>query len=217
MQQPAINPQRRLAATVSNLLPALRVPGSRGTILEKALRLFAEQGYAGTSIRDIAFACDIKPATLYSHFPSKEHVLAEIVRIGHEEQMRQTRTALMECQPEPAAQAVAYTRAHVRFHAELPMLAVVCNAELHMLSAELGAPAFEYRKQSIQVLTDLVQRGVDHGVFNIPSVWLTAAAIGGMGIRVSYWYSPDSEFSIDELTDAYADMALRILGVTQGQ
>jgi TetR/AcrR family transcriptional regulator, regulator of cefoperazone and chloramphenicol sensitivity len=55
-------------------------PGNtRERILEVALELFHDQGYAGTSIRDIAQRMAITKAAVYYHFPSKESLLAELL------------------------------------------------------------------------------------------------------------------------------------------
>jgi AcrR family transcriptional regulator len=48
---------------------------TRATIREQALRLFVEQGYAQTSIEQIAEAADISPSTYFRYFPSKEDVV----------------------------------------------------------------------------------------------------------------------------------------------
>lgn len=45
---------------------------TRAKIVVEALRLFAEKGVAGTSIRDIAGAVGVAEAALYRHFPSKD-------------------------------------------------------------------------------------------------------------------------------------------------
>ncbi len=206
-------PSRRLAATTAAALPAAASEGARGVILDAALHLFAERGFAGASTRDIATASGVQPATLYSHFPSKEHVLAELVGIGHDEHYRRVSAALMESQPDPCHQIVAYVSAHVRMHAELPMLAVVANAELHVLSPQTGARAFQLRALSEEMLQRIVQRGIDRGVFHVADAWLATAAIGGMGLRVAYWYTPERGIGIDRLAGHYAEFALRILGV----
>ncbi len=203
---------RRIAVHSTKELPDSVASSPRGVILHAALKLFAERGYSGASIRDIAAASGVQHATLYSHYPSKEHVLAELARIGHEEHLRRVRAALLDSEPDPRCQIVAYVRAHVSLHTDFPMLAVVANSELHMLSQELGGPIFEMRKHSETLLRDIVQRGVDRGVFSVPHVWLATAAIGGMGLRVAYWYTPEFEIPADEVGAIYAEYALRILG-----
>ncbi|HEX6338993.1 MAG TPA: TetR/AcrR family transcriptional regulator [Jiangellaceae bacterium] len=52
---------------------------TRERILEVALELFHERGYASTSIRDIADRMEFTKAAVYYHFPSKESLLAELL------------------------------------------------------------------------------------------------------------------------------------------
>lgn len=202
---------RRLAATTARLLPGLNQSEGSARVLGAALRLFAEHGYAGASVRDVAAAAGVKPATLYAHYPSKEHILAELCRIGHEEQYRSVRTAVLESGGDPRDQIVAYVRAHVTFHTTYPMLAVVCNSELHVLSEELGAATFVLRRESEGLLQAIIKRGAQSGAFDVVDPWLTVAAIGGMGLRVAYWFSPAYKLSAEQVADGYAEFALRLL------
>jgi AcrR family transcriptional regulator len=48
-------------------------------ILICAVDLFALKGYTETSVRDIAAAVGIKPASLYNHFSSKEDILVSML------------------------------------------------------------------------------------------------------------------------------------------
>lgn len=54
----------------------------RDRILRVAAELFLTGGYAETSIRIIADAVDMRPASIYHHFASKDALLAEILDIG---------------------------------------------------------------------------------------------------------------------------------------
>lgn len=47
---------------------------TRATILSEARTIFARQGYAETSLREIAEAVGIKTPSLYAHFSSKEEL-----------------------------------------------------------------------------------------------------------------------------------------------
>jgi AcrR family transcriptional regulator len=175
--------------------------------------LFARHGYHGTSIRQIGEELDLQPPNLYAYFESKEHLLAELVRLGHAEHHAQLRRALIECGGGPVEQVRALVRAHVRTHAEYPMLATVANSEMHALSPDLVAPSLALRTESEAMFADVVRRGIERRVFAPPHPWVTVAAIGGMGMRVANWYRPDFDLDADEIADVHAELALRMLGV----
>lgn len=212
MEKALLVGNRRLAATDAILPPGRTPEGTRGVILNVALRLFAEHSYGATSIRDIASEAGIQPASLYSHYPSKEHVLAEIARIGHEELDRCLRAALLEASPDPRRQVAALVHAHVLLHATYPVLAVVVNSELHALSPESAAPSLALRREAEELLVGIMERGLRLGVFEVPIPLLVPPAIAAMGARVANWYSPDCGLSPEQVAEQYAGFALRLLG-----
>lgn len=58
---------------------ARHAAGTRDRILDIALELFTAQGYAGTSIADIADRLGTTPAALYYHFRSKSDILETLL------------------------------------------------------------------------------------------------------------------------------------------
>jgi AcrR family transcriptional regulator len=48
---------------------------TRAAIQQQALRLFREQGYAATTVEQIAEAVEISPSTFFRYFPTKEDVI----------------------------------------------------------------------------------------------------------------------------------------------
>jgi AcrR family transcriptional regulator len=58
---------------------------SREAIHEAAAHLFARQGYAGTSVRDIAEAASVDPALVIRHFGSKEALFLDVMELRWDE------------------------------------------------------------------------------------------------------------------------------------
>ena len=76
-KQAAPSPSRRAGRSTDSRRPAL---------LDAAARLFAERGFAGTSMRDIAASVGMLSGSIYYHFPSKQALLMAV----HEESVRHT-------------------------------------------------------------------------------------------------------------------------------
>ena len=203
----------RVRSGVPALPPRPAADGTRGRILLAGLGLFAEHGYHGTSIRDIAAEAAVRSASLYAHFPAKEATLAELVLAGHEEHHARLVTALLHSGADPRDRLAALVRAHVRAHTDYPMLAVVASNEMHALSAAAAAPAAAVRRRSEALLAEVLAIGQQQGVFDLVHREATAAAIGSIGIRVASWYpAPEVGLTPSQLADVYASLALRMTG-----
>ncbi len=67
---------------------------TRGYILKAAARLFRDQGYVATTLRQIADAAGIQAGSIYYHFRSKDEILVEILDIGIDEVQKSVRDRL---------------------------------------------------------------------------------------------------------------------------
>ncbi len=63
-------------------------------VLGAAARLFAQRGYAATSMRDIAQAASMLPGSLYYHFAAKEDLLVAVYETGVREIVAAVRAAV---------------------------------------------------------------------------------------------------------------------------
>ncbi len=95
---------------------AIKTPqlSGRDRILRQAAELFLTRGYAETSLRSIADAVEMRPASIYHHFESKDALLTEILDIG----MDAITTAFIAAAGELPASATGHERleAHVAGH-----------------------------------------------------------------------------------------------------
>lgn len=58
---------------------------TRARVLDVALPLFAEHGFAGTSVRMVANAAEVNVATLAYHFTDKAGLYAAVIQRGYDE------------------------------------------------------------------------------------------------------------------------------------
>lgn len=64
---------------INTTRPARPRGQTRQLILDAALRRFAEQGYAATSVRDLADELGVTKAAVHYHFAAKEHIVLALV------------------------------------------------------------------------------------------------------------------------------------------
>jgi len=79
---PDASPAGRAAMAASRKPLARAEPNRRAEIVRAASRLFAEKGYAGTTIRDIARAVDMQSGSPFYHFKTKHDMLLAVVLEG---------------------------------------------------------------------------------------------------------------------------------------
>ncbi len=56
---------------------------SQDRIKEAAFKLFISQGYHGTSMRQIAEAANLTPASIYNHYQNKEQIFRQVLLAHH--------------------------------------------------------------------------------------------------------------------------------------
>ncbi len=86
--------------------------GTKERILEMALELFAQNGYLGTSMNDIAARLGITKAALYKHYARKQEILERIVeRMDRMDKERAEAYEMPETVPDGFAEAYLHTPA----------------------------------------------------------------------------------------------------------
>ncbi len=180
----------------------------KGSILEASTRLFGAQGYAGTTMRDIATAVGVLPGSLYTHISGKEELLLEIVEVGID-QFLTLRPADGSEPGEPEEALRALIRGHVGIVAENPERTLVVFHQWRYLGGESLQRVVEKRQQYEQLFTSLVERGVESGAFDADlDVRVTVLVILGTLNWTPEWYSPDGPETPEQLGNRLADTLL---------
>jgi AcrR family transcriptional regulator len=186
---------------------------TRSRLVEAAVESFATKGFHGTTTRDIASGAGMSPAALYVHHRSKEELLFQISREGHDRTLALVREAVASSS-DPRDQLLAVVRDFVVHHAEGHTRARIVNYELAALSPEHLAEIAATRRQIEQEMRDLVERGVEAGAFATGDPHMTSLALLSLGIDVARWYRDEGAWTPEQIADHYCELALRIVGAS---
>lgn len=190
-------------------------PDAARRLLLGAVEAFAERGFHATTTRDIAGRAGMSPAALYIHYRTKEELLYQISRVGHERAVR-ILTDASDGGGSAAARLDAAVRAFVRWHAEHHMTARVVQYELTALGPEHYAEIVTMRRRTEEILRGMLADGVAAGEFQVADLRGTALAVLSLCIDVARWFRSGGPRTPEEIGALYAGLALRMVGAEPG-
>lgn len=189
--------------------------GTKARILEAALALFAQNGYLGTSMSDIAGQLGITKAALYKHYASKQEILDRIVeRMNEMDDERAKAYEMPETAPDGFAEAYLHTpvekiRAYstaqfdhwtkepfaANFRKMLTLEQYRDPALARLYQNYLAAGPLAYMAAIFRKLTDSDQAAME----------LALAFYGSMYLLYSVYDGAEDKDSISPLLDAHID------------
>ncbi len=186
--------------------------GTAERIRHVAAALFRESGFNGTSMQDLATAVGITKSSVYHHYPSKQALLAEIIEV-----------TMSRVTPLVREIAEANLPASERLHRALVLHAaesirerdyVACFSEESRHLSPNFMVTHQAKKGRYEALfRGMIEDGIDRGEFLEQDPALAAMAILGMCDGLIRRYRPGGEHSPDEIATAFADTAVRGMGV----
>src|SRR5436305_3930456 len=172
----------------------------RTELTRAAARLFAEKGYHGTSIGDLAQALGVQKGSVYSHIESKADLLWEVAREGAE-----AFQAALDAVPEegPIVERIrAALRAHLRVVAEQLDIATVFVREWRYLEGERRDLFVGERRRYEERFRALFREGRERGELRTDLDDATAALLALSAANWAYtWLRAETD--PDELADRF--------------
>lgn len=179
----------------------------REAILQTAVRMFLEHGYARTSLNDVADQLKITKPALYHYFRNKEDILLECSRRG---------VALIEEGLAEAAGRVGtglekvsvFIRAYARAIL-VDFASCVVRVDERELSAEAQAEIRRYKRHVDRKLRSFVQEGLDDGSIAPCDPNIAAFLLGGAVVSISAWYKPQGAMSGESIVTQFVETLTR--------
>ena len=184
----------------------------RREIDEVASELFHANGYAATSVRDIARALDIQAASMYAHVASKEDVLWSIVdRAAGAFEAAADAAVADGATADPVDRLAALVEAHVEVVTADPRRSSVFVTEWRHLSPDRRTVIADRRDAYEARFRATIEDGIATGSFASTDAAIAATFLLTALNGIAGWYRPDGRLSADRLADHYVDLALRSL------
>jgi AcrR family transcriptional regulator len=182
-------------------------------ILDRAAELFAERGYTGTSLQDVAEALGMSRTALYYYMASKEVILGRLVENLSARNAR-TLDAVGGHDGPPAqklrqmAREIAYTAG------SNPEQTRILTENRHHLTPDIRAAERVAERSILRAFEGVIVDGVHAGVFRAVDPRSAALSIVGMCVWTAWWVSAPERRSIEEIAEQVADQA--VLSILMG-
>ena len=178
-----------------------------------AIEAFAENGYGGTTTRDIAARLGLSAAAMYPHYKSKEQLLFVIAYEGHQKTVEWLKSA-DPVGESPANRLRAVVGEFARTQAAYHGRSKVVEYELTALSPDHYRAIVELRRKLTRHLRQIVEAGVADGSFAIPDGEGVTLAIVSLCVDVCRWF-PTGRYSHPEaVAKLYSELAVRLVSAT---
>lgn len=180
-------------------------------VLEHATRLFAQRGFAGTSLQDVANSMGLKRPALYYYFKSKDDLLDRLILEATVGPARKLEEIAARNDLDVVARLHASAHWIVEWtgtHTERFLLLVKSEADLSSASAKTFT---EGRRRVLEAVKTIIDEGIDSGDFRPVDSRVAAFGVWGTCIWTAWWYQPNGAVSLTAIANQLADMAVSAL------
>jgi TetR/AcrR family fatty acid metabolism transcriptional regulator len=136
----------------------------RRRIIDAAVKVFAEKGFFGAKVSEIADAAGVADGTIYLYFKSKDDILISLFQEKMSEIVKQLQAILHEL-PDPETKMRRYVIEHLKLVARQPDLMQVLTIELRQSARFIKEYSPKGFARYLAVIGAIIEEGQKSGVF----------------------------------------------------
>lgn len=190
-------------------------PGARlRDIRQVALSLFAEKGYHGTAMSEIAAILQVRVPSLYSHIASKQSLLVDIfvdTTYAVWDEFQRAIAGSGDVREQLRRAIEAYALRHATHRRE----ALVVRRDLSALDEPNHSDVVTVRRRHEHAVRDLIETGVQTGVFGVSDPAMASFAMLEMSVSIASWFRDDGPLPPAAVARQYGEFALAIAAGAQ--
>ncbi len=176
---------------------------TRDEILQAAAHIFGQKGFHAASMQDIAQAVNLQKASLYHHFSSKQEILLALLDSALDMLIQEMQK--VACQPLPPEEKLRLAMVtYLQTLTQYQDLSSVLLLEHRSLEPRKRRQHIQRRDRFERLWRELIQQGVEQGVFASQDPALASRALLGVMNWTITWYSKDGPLSAEAIADQFA-------------
>lgn len=195
-----------------------RKSGSNGEKTAQSLRnaatvLFAKNGYAAVSMRQIAREVGVQAGALYLYTADKQTLLFDLMNQHMQDLLQAWQDRATPHAVTPVDRLECFVRFHIRFHMSRADEVFISYMELRNLTPENFEVIQTARRTYEGVLHDILSAGEASGDFRFVDSKVATYAIIAMLTGMNTWFRDEGRLSLDMVEEIYLDMVLSAAGL----
>lgn len=179
-------------------------------VLESATRLFTEKGFEAASVRDLAAELEIRPSSLYHHFPGKQHILFAIC-MGVQRDFNAELLPVLTADQAPDEAIRSAIHQHILFNVRRRGEVLVTMRERRSLPADQLAEINVLRRAYRDTMVAVIEAGCRQQIFSVREPKLATMALFDMVTGMTHWFFPGDEADLHRVASVYARAAVALL------
>ncbi len=181
----------------------------RKIILKVSKNLFSRFGLVKTTVDEIAKLARIGKGTVYHYFKSKEDIFAEVIQ-KESNALQEKILQALKFEQTPQGKLTAFVKTRFRHLKELTNYYSALTDDYLQHYSFIEEARREYLKREIQTVKDLLNEGVEKGVFKIKDTKLAAESIIFLLKGIEYpWTAQKDTPDIERYTDQFLNILFK--------
>ena len=189
----------------------------RKKLIQAAARVFQEKGFGAASLGDVAIELGTDRASLYYYVSSKEELFHAVVFHVAEENVLVAETIRDSDLPPADKLAEMIHELMLSYEKHYPYLYVYIQEKMASFEPEAdqessvwASDMFSLNTRYEAAINAVLREGIDQGVFkSLAPERVIAYGIVGMVNWSHRWFRPEGRLSADQISRAYAEIALK--------
>ncbi len=179
----------------------------RERIIQAAIKLLSEKGYASTKIKDIARDAQVADGTVYTYFKSKEDLMMKALTESlHNKLIEVKKTTAKE--PDARAKILKFFDIHAVVFTQNPEIAKFLVEDIRQIKEYYNKyPGYSIFDEYREYMIEIYKEGADKGRFrDVSAEAFALTVIGAMDFVLTQWVLKKHQFDLRTMVFKIIDL-----------